>query len=86
MAENLPHEQIDGLKKMFNDMDKDKNGALTYEELKDGLTSIGDQPVADPDIEMFMEAVSISYMCLFHSFVYTWVSMVYHFSLTGQMD
>lgn len=86
MAENLPHEQIDGLKKMFNDMDKDKNGALTYEELKDGLTSIGDQPVADPDIEMFMEAVSISCMCLFHPFVYTWVSMVYPFSLTGQMD
>ncbi|PWA39666.1 EF-hand domain pair, Serine/threonine protein kinase, striated muscle-specific [Artemisia annua] len=45
VAENLPHEQIDGLKKMFNDMDKDKNGALTYEELKDGLASIGDQPL-----------------------------------------
>lgn len=43
---------------MFHEMDKDKNGSLTFEELKDGLSSIGDQPVADPEIQMFMEAVS----------------------------
>lgn len=61
VAENLPTEQMDGLKKMFHDMDKDKNGSLSFQELKDGLTVIGDQPVADPDIQMFMEAVSTSY-------------------------
>ncbi|CAI9271480.1 unnamed protein product [Lactuca saligna] len=59
VAENLPNEQMDGLKKMFNDMDKDKNGALTFEELKDGLSSIGDHPVDDPDIQMFMEAADL---------------------------
>ncbi|KAI7753876.1 hypothetical protein M8C21_025632, partial [Ambrosia artemisiifolia] len=61
VAENLPNEQIDGLKKMFHDMDRDNNGALTFEELKDGLTSIGDQPVADPDVQMFMEAADLDH-------------------------
>lgn len=55
---------------MFHDMDKDKNGALSFEELKDGLTSIGDQPVADPDIQMLMEAVSISHDSFFKLFTF----------------
>ncbi|XP_076897064.1 calcium-dependent protein kinase 24-like [Bidens hawaiensis] len=61
VAENLPTEQMDGLKKMFHDMDKDKNGSLSFQELKDGLTVIGDQPVADPDIQMFMEAADLDH-------------------------
>lgn len=58
VAENLPDEQVDGLKQMFDEMDKDKNGSLTFEEFKDGLCSIGDQPLDDPDVRMLMEAVS----------------------------
>ncbi|XP_071706396.1 calcium-dependent protein kinase 24-like [Rutidosis leptorrhynchoides] len=61
VAENLPDEQIDGLKKMFYEMDKDKNGSLTFEELKDGLSTIGDQPVTDPEIQMFMEAADLDH-------------------------
>ncbi|XP_024969745.1 calcium-dependent protein kinase 24-like [Cynara cardunculus var. scolymus] len=61
VAENLPDEQINGLKKMFHDMDKDKNGALTFQELKDGLSSNKDQPIDDPDIKMFMEAADLDH-------------------------
>lgn len=38
-------------------MDKDKNGNLTFEELKEGLQYIG-QAVAEPDVQMLLEAVS----------------------------
>ncbi|KAJ9555419.1 hypothetical protein OSB04_010033 [Centaurea solstitialis] len=58
VAENLPDEQVTGLKQMFQEMDKDNNGSLTFEELKDGLCSIGDQPLDDPDVQMLMEAVN----------------------------
>ncbi|KAL7595994.1 hypothetical protein Lser_V15G29437 [Lactuca serriola] len=59
VAENLPDEQVHGLKQMFDDMDKDKNGSLTFEELKDGLCTIGEQPLADPDVQMLMEAADL---------------------------
>ncbi|XP_057465229.1 non-symbiotic hemoglobin 1-like [Actinidia eriantha] len=36
VADNLPQEQIAGIKQMFHTMDTDKNGNLTFEELKDG--------------------------------------------------
>lgn len=58
VADNLPDEQIDGIKKLFNTMDIDKNGNLTFEELKDGLTKIG-HPVTDPDVQMLIDAVSL---------------------------
>ena len=58
VAENLPDEQTHGLKQLFDEMDKDKNGSLTFEEFKDGLCLIGDQPLDDPDVRMLMEAVS----------------------------
>ncbi|KAJ7947508.1 putative Calcium-dependent protein kinase [Quillaja saponaria] len=55
VAENLPNEQIDKIKEMFDMMDKDKNGTLTFEELKDGLRMIG-HPIPDPDVQMLMDA------------------------------
>ncbi|KAI7738993.1 LOW QUALITY PROTEIN: hypothetical protein M8C21_030526, partial [Ambrosia artemisiifolia] len=59
VAENLPDEQVDGLKQMFDEMDKDKNGTLTFEEFKEGLCSIGDQPLDDHDVRMLMEAADL---------------------------
>lgn len=47
------------IKQMFYMMDTDKNGDLTFEELKDGLNMIG-QKISDPDVKMLMEAVSSS--------------------------
>lgn len=60
VAENLPVEEVAGIKQMFYMMDTDKNGNLTLEELKEGLQNIG-TPVAEPDAQMLMEAVSVSY-------------------------
>jgi calcium-dependent protein kinase len=58
VAENLPDEQIYGIKQTFDMMDTDKNGNLSFEELKEGLHMIG-HPVADPDVQLLMNAVSI---------------------------
>lgn len=41
-------------------MDTDKNGNLSFEELKDGLRMIG-QSVADPEVQMLMDAVSLQF-------------------------
>lgn len=40
---------------MFQTMDTDKNGHLTFEELRDGLQKIG-QVVPDGDVKMLMDA------------------------------
>ncbi|KAF5728820.1 calcium-dependent protein kinase 24 [Tripterygium wilfordii] len=58
VADNLPNEQITGIKQMFNMMDIDKNGDLTFEELKDGLQRIGEH-VADHDVRLLMDAADL---------------------------
>lgn len=58
VAEQLPIEEVANIKKIFYMMDKDKNGTLTLEELKEGLHIIGN-PVPEPDVKMLLEAVSI---------------------------
>ncbi|KAG2397810.1 Calcium-dependent protein [Vigna angularis] len=55
VADNLSDEQIEAFKKMFDMMDKDKNGNLSFEELKDGLSMIG-HAIPDPDVQMLLEA------------------------------
>ena len=57
VADNLSNEQIDSIIEMFRMMDTDENGDLSFEELRDGLPKIGHY-VADPDVQMLMEAVS----------------------------
>lgn len=57
MADNLPVEQVDGIKEMFHMMDKDKNGNLSFEELRDGFSRIG-HALPDPEVQMLLEAVS----------------------------
>ena len=51
---------MDGIKQIFDMMDTDKNGNLTFEELKHGFHLIG-HAVTDPDVKMLIEAVSISF-------------------------
>ncbi|KAL7128116.1 hypothetical protein ABFS83_14G294400 [Erythranthe nasuta] len=55
VADNLPDDQVDGIKQMFQMMDTDKNGNLNFQELKDGLYMIG-QPVADHDVQLLLDA------------------------------
>ncbi|KAK9288626.1 hypothetical protein L1049_017086 [Liquidambar formosana] len=58
VADNLPSEEIAGIKEMFQMMDTDKNGNLSFEELKDGLHKIG-HPVPDPDVKLLMDAADV---------------------------
>ncbi|XP_010542759.1 PREDICTED: calcium-dependent protein kinase 24-like [Tarenaya hassleriana] len=55
VADNLPNEEIEGIVKMFQMMDTDKNGNLTFEELRDGLRKVG-EGVPDSDVKMLMDA------------------------------
>lgn len=58
IAENLEStEEVKGLKQMFNNMDTDKSGSITYEELKTGLSKLGSR-LAEQEIQQLMEAVS----------------------------
>ncbi|KAI4338850.1 hypothetical protein MLD38_023858 [Melastoma candidum] len=58
VADNLPDDQVDSIREMFDTMDTDKNGDLTFEELKHGFSSYG-QLVQDQDVQMFMEAADV---------------------------
>ncbi|KAL5781080.1 hypothetical protein ACOSP7_006109 [Xanthoceras sorbifolium] len=55
VADNLPNDQVAGIKQAFYMMDKDNNGGLTFEELKEGLLMIGHK-MSDPDVQMLMDA------------------------------
>lgn len=52
---------------MFNMMDTDENGHLSFEELRDGLAKIG-HTVNDPDVQMLLESVSSYLVFLFFPF------------------
>uniref|UniRef100_A0ACD5Y394 Uncharacterized protein n=1 Tax=Avena sativa TaxID=4498 RepID=A0ACD5Y394_AVESA len=58
VAKNLPVEEIDNYTQMFHTMDKDKDGTLTLEELKEGMR-INGHPVPDTEIQMLLEAGDI---------------------------
>lgn len=58
IAENLSEEEIKGLKEMFNNMDTDRSGAITFEELKAGLAKLGSK-LTEAEIRQLMDAVSI---------------------------
>ncbi|TVU04808.1 hypothetical protein EJB05_47943, partial [Eragrostis curvula] len=55
VARNLPVEELDKYVQMFRLMDKDHNGNLSLEELKEGL-HINGQPVPESEIKMLLEA------------------------------
>ncbi|KAL7586720.1 calcium-dependent protein kinase 29 [Lactuca sativa] len=59
IAENLEStEEIKGLKQMFNNMDTDGSGTITYEELKTGLSKLGSR-LAEAEIQQLMEAADV---------------------------
>lgn len=56
IAENLSADEIQGLKAMFQNMDTDKSGTITYEELKTGLARLGSK-LTEAEVKQLMEAV-----------------------------
>ncbi|KAK9689204.1 hypothetical protein RND81_09G043200 [Saponaria officinalis] len=55
IAESLPDDEIQGLKQMFENMDTDGSGTITYEELKEGLARLGSK-LPETEVKALMEA------------------------------
>ncbi|XP_027934543.1 calcium-dependent protein kinase 11-like [Vigna unguiculata] len=58
IAERLSEEEIGGLKELFKVIDTDNSGTITFEELKEGLRSMGSNLV-ESEIKSLMEAADI---------------------------
>lgn len=58
IAESLSTEEIQGLKAMFQNMDTDNSGTITYEELKSGLARLGSK-LTEAEVKQLMEAADV---------------------------
>ncbi|KAI3456453.1 hypothetical protein Pfo_013116 [Paulownia fortunei] len=58
IAQSLSEEEIKGLKAMFTNMDTDKSGTITYEELKSGLARLGSK-LSEAEVKQLMEAADV---------------------------
>ncbi|XP_047341339.1 calcium-dependent protein kinase 19-like [Impatiens glandulifera] len=58
IAENLSEKEIQGLKAMFSNIDTDKSGTITYEELKTGLAQLGSK-LTEAEVKQLMEAADV---------------------------
>jgi calcium-dependent protein kinase len=59
IADRLSEEEIGGLKELFNMIDTDNSGTITFEELKEGLKRVGSE-LMESEIKSLMDAVSRS--------------------------
>jgi calcium-dependent protein kinase len=58
IAESLSEEEIAGLREMFQAMDTDNSGAITFDELKAGLRKYG-STLKDTEIHDLMDAADV---------------------------
>ncbi|CAJ2664473.1 unnamed protein product [Trifolium pratense] len=58
IAQHLSLEEVEIIKDMFTLMDTDKDGRITYEELKAGLRKVGSQ-LAEPEIKLLMDVADV---------------------------
>ncbi|CAD6207231.1 unnamed protein product [Miscanthus lutarioriparius] len=58
IAELLSVEEVADIKQMFDKMDVNKNGKLTFEEFKAGLRKLGNQ-MPDSDLQILMDAADV---------------------------
>ncbi|KAF8406644.1 hypothetical protein HHK36_008734 [Tetracentron sinense] len=58
IAKSLSEEEIKGLQQMFNNMDTDRSGTITYEELKNGLTRLGSK-LSETELKQLMDAADV---------------------------
>jgi calcium-dependent protein kinase len=58
IAEHLSIQEVEVIKNMFSLMDDDKDGKITYPELKAGLQKVGSQ-LGEPEIKMLMEVADV---------------------------
>jgi len=60
IAESLSEEEIAGLKEMFKMMDTDGSGAISFEELKEGLKRVGSN-LKEADVRELMDAADVDH-------------------------
>jgi calcium-dependent protein kinase len=60
IAESLSEEEIAGLKEMFIMMDTDGSGAISFEELKEGLKRVGSN-LKEADVRELMDAADVDH-------------------------
>jgi len=77
IAERLSEEEIGGLKELFKMIDTDNSGTITFEELKEGLKSVGSN-LMESEIKSLMEAVSR--LLLLSENVIQWCLMLFQIS------
>ncbi|GLT34395.1 hypothetical protein SLA2020_089130 [Shorea laevis] len=58
IAESLSAEEITGLKEMFSNIDVDRSGTVTFEELKDGLSRLGSK-LPEAEIKELLDAADV---------------------------
>jgi len=58
IAHNLSDEEIAGLKALFQSIDEDNSGSITYDELRDGLKRMG-SVLAENEIKQLMSAADV---------------------------
>ncbi|GAB4828379.1 Calcium-dependent protein kinase 29 [Ancistrocladus abbreviatus] len=58
IAENLSEDEIKGLRQMFNNIDTDRSGTITLEELKTGLARLGSR-LNEAEIQQLMDAADM---------------------------
>jgi hypothetical protein len=60
---------------MFNNMDTDRSGTITVEELKDGLAKLGSK-ISEAEVQKLMEAVRMLAPFHFHTQAWSTTSLV----------
>ncbi|KAI6688400.1 hypothetical protein NL676_025228 [Syzygium grande] len=58
IAQNLSAEEIKGLRQMFNNMDTDGSGTITFEEFRTGLSRLGSK-LTEPEMRQLMDAADV---------------------------
>ncbi|GAB2220053.1 hypothetical protein Drorol1_Dr00007696 [Drosera rotundifolia] len=58
VADNLSSQEAEKIRSLFYMMDTDKNGNLSFEELKHGLDKMG-YPLSDSEVQMIIDAADI---------------------------
>lgn len=60
IAERMSEDEIAGLKEMFNMLDTDNSGTITFEELKEGLKRVGSN-LMESEIRQLMDAADVDH-------------------------
>ncbi|GBF97666.1 calcium-dependent kinase [Raphidocelis subcapitata] len=58
IATNLPPEEIEGIRRMFAEMDNDGSGTISFQELREGLRRKGAH-IADSELQRLMASVDL---------------------------